>query len=392
MRTIFGAVLLALFAVTAVPPPFARAADPGVTDGEIVLGMWTPLTGPVALLGTSERDALQLWVSQVNEAGGIHGRKIRLNVYDDAGSPQEALAAVRRLINQDKVFMLVAGSVSGATLPVIPIINGAKIPFLASISSNRRLLDPFSRYIFRIYPNEISQANGLVDYVAPKFTLKRPAMIHTSNDYGVGGLEAVSNRLKEKFSLSLAAVERYNTGDQDFSAQLLRIKSANPDGVFVWAFAAEAGIIARQTRELGLTVPLFGGGGTATPLFPKGAGPAGVGFIADFLIPHLPESSAPAVVRYRELLKKLHPSGFPPGRPSEYDLAGWGAGKVIEEALRRAGRDLSREKFIDAMETLKDFDPGTVFPVTYTKDKHEASETTQIIRVNEKMEWEIVPK
>jgi branched-chain amino acid transport system substrate-binding protein len=391
MRRSLAVVLLALVVIALVPAA-ARAADPGVTDAEILLGMWTPLTGPVALLGTSERDAFQLWVSQVNEAGGVQGRKVRLIVYDDAGSPQEALAAVRRLINQDKVFMLVAGSVSGATLPVIPLVNGAKIPFLASISSNRRLLDPFSRYIFRIYPNEISQANGLVDYVVPKFTLKRPAMIHTSNDYGVGGLEAVTARLKDKFTLSLAAVERYNTGDQDFSAQLLRIKSATPDSVFVWAFAAEAGIIARQARELGLTVPLFGGGGTATPLFPKAAGPAGVGFIADFLIPHLPDAAAPAVVRYREMLKKLHPSGFPPGRPSEYDLAGWGAGKVVEEALRRVGRDLSREKFIDAMETLRDFDPGTVFPVTYTKDKHEASETTQIIRVNDKQEWEIVAR
>ena len=120
-------------------------------------------------------------------------------------------------------------------------------------------------------------------------------MLHTSNDYGVGGHEALTAKLKEKFNLQLAAVERYNTGDQDFSAQLLRIKQAQPDALFIWAFAAEAGIIVRQAKELGITARLFGGGGTATPLFPRGAGPAGVGFIADFVLPHLPESStAPA--------------------------------------------------------------------------------------------------
>lgn len=164
---------------------------------------------------------------------GIHGRKIRLVVDDDGGSPQEALAAVRRLIEQDRVFALVAGSTSGSTLPVLPLINRAKIPFVSSMSSNRRLLDPFSRYVFRNYPMEIPQATGLLDYAVPKFGLKRPAMIYTSNDYGIGGHEVVVKHLREKFNLALVAAERYNTGDQDFSAQLLRIKQANPDGLFV---------------------------------------------------------------------------------------------------------------------------------------------------------------
>lgn len=393
MRRVGCAILVGLLLLAGLAPAPGRAAEPGVTDTEIRLGMWSPLTGPTALLGTSERDALQIWLSAVNEAGGIHGRKLRLIVYDDGGSPQEALAAVRRLIDQDQVFALVAGSISGATLPVVPLINRARIPFVASISSNRRLLDPFSRYIFRVYANEIAQANGLADHVIPRVGAKRPAMIFTSNDYGIGGHEAVTLRLKERYGLQLVAAERYNTGDQDFSAQLLRIKQATPDLVFVWAFAAEAGIIVRQAKELGITAPLAGGGATATPLFPRGAGPAGVGFIADFVLPHLPESTAvPAVVRYREALRKLYPTALPPGRPSEYDLAGYGAGKIVEEALRRAGRDLTRDRFIEALETLRDFDPGVIFPVTYTRDRHEGTSQTAIVRVNDRLEWEIVAK
>ena len=389
-RTLYGALVVLISCV--VCPSLAMAADPGVTDSEVLLGMWTPLTGPTALLGTSERDALQIWVNQVNEAGGVHGRKLRLIVYDDAGSPQEALAAVRRLIDQDRVFALVAGSISGSTLPVVPLINRAKLPFVASISSNRRLLDPFSRYIFRVYPYEIPQANGVIDYVVAKFGVRRPGMIYTSNDYGVGGHEAVTKRLREKHNLELVGAERYNVGDQDFSAQLLRLKQANPDAVFVWAFAAEAGIIVRQSKELGLNVPHAGGGATMTPLFPKGAGPAGAGFLTISVYPNLPESSAPPVVKYREALKKLYPTGFPPGRPSEYDFLGYGAGKIVEEGLRRAGRDLTREKFMDALETLRDFDTGILYPVTFTKDNHEGSSQVQMVRVNEKLEWEILPK
>jgi branched-chain amino acid transport system substrate-binding protein len=300
---------------------------------------------------------------------------------------------VRRLIDQDKVFMLMAGSTSGATLPVVPLINRAKIPFMASISSNRRLLDPFSRYIFRIYANETSQAQGIVDWAVGKHSVKRPAMIHTSNDYGIGGEEAVSGRLRDKFGLKLVMAERYNDGDQDFSAQLLRIKQASPDAVFVWAFAAQAGIIVRQAKELGIAVPLFGGGATATPLFPRAAGPAGAGFVADFVLPVLPESSnLPVVVKYRERLRKLYPSGLPAGRPSDYDLSGYGAGKAVEEGLRRAGRELTREKLIDALETLRDFDPGVIFPVTYTKERHEATTQAAIVRINDRLEWEIIQK
>ena len=390
-RTLRACLLLVMAAVLAVPVG-APAQEPGVTETEVLLGMWSPLTGPTALLGTSERDALQIWVSQVNEAGGVHGRKVRLIVYDDAGSPQEALAGVRRLIDQDRVFALVAGSISGSTLPVVPLITRSKVPFVASISSNRRLLDPFSRYIFRVYPMEIPQSTGVIDYVVPKFGIKRPAMIYNSNDYGVGGHEAVSMRLKEKHNLPLVASERYNSGDQDFSAQLLRIKQANPDAVFVWAFAAEAGIIVRQSKELGLNVLHAGGGATMTPLFPQGAGPAGVGFVAVSAYPNLPESNAPPVVKYRDALKKLHPSGFPPGRPSEYDLLGYGAGKIVEEGLRRAGRDLTREKFIDALETMKDFDSGVLYPVTFTRTNHEGASQVNPVRVNDKLQWEVIPK
>jgi branched-chain amino acid transport system substrate-binding protein len=391
MRRMLATAFVLLAGLALAPP--ALGQEQGVTDSEIVLGMWTCLTGPTALLGTSARDGVQIWINEINEAAGIHGRKLRLVVYDDGGSPQEALAAVRRLVDQDKVFMLMAGSTSGATLPVIPLINRAKIPFMASISSNRRLLDPFSRYIFRIYANEISQAQGIVDWAVSKQGAKRPAMIFTSNDYGIGGEEAVGNRLRDKFGLKLVASERYNDSDQDFSPQLLRIKQATPDAVFVWAFAAQAGIIVRQAKELGITAPLFGGGATATPLFPRAAGQAGAGFVSDFVLPVLPESSnAPAVVKYRERLRKLYPSGMPAGRPSDYDLAGYGAAKAVEEGLRRAGRDLTREKLIDALETLREFDPGVIFPVTYTKERHEGTTQASIVRINERLEWEIIQK
>src|SRR5262245_6129084 len=105
------------------------AAEPGISATEVTLGMWTPLTGPTAIMGVSERDAIDIAIDEVNAAGGVNGRKLKLVVYDDGGSPQEALTSVRRLIDQDRVFALIAGSTSGSTLPVIPLINRSKVPF-----------------------------------------------------------------------------------------------------------------------------------------------------------------------------------------------------------------------------------------------------------------------
>jgi len=381
---LLGAVLLAFGP--------AGAAETGVTDTEVTFGMWAAFTGPVAHLGTSTRDGFTLAVNEANAAGGIHGRKVKLVSYDDGGSPQEALAAVRRLISQDRVFALAVGSTSGATLPVIPLINQAKIPFISGTSSNVRLLEPHSPYIFRGYPNGKWQGSRLADYVAEKGKSKRPGILYVTDDYGKGAFDVLVQRFKEKHGVSFVAAEQYNKGDQDFSAQLLRIKQSNPDAVIVWAFAPDAAIIVRQARELGIGVQLYGGAGTATPLFPKGAGQVGIGYLAEYPFPFLPESSNdPAMVKYREAIHRLHPNGLPVGRPSEYDLLGFGAGRIALEGLRRTGRDLTREKFIAALESIKEFDPGVGFPVTFSKDNHEGTTQVRMLRLNEKIQWEVLP-
>lgn len=367
-------------------------AEPGVTDTEIRIGMWTPLSGPVALLGQSARDAVRLWAKEVNDKGGIDGRKINFIVYDDAGSPQEAQTAIRRLIDQDQVFMLISGSVSGSTLPVRQIITREKVPFVSSISSNNNLMSPFSRYIFRIYSNEDSQAYGIVDRMMTAENIKRPAIIYNSNDYGVGGYKIYEERLKDKYKIPSVAAERYNPGDQDFTAQLLRIKAANPDGLLVYAFAQDASIVVRQAKELGVTAKLFGGGGTSTPLLQRGAGQAAVGFTSVLVVPEIPErSTKPQVVEYRDKLKAaLYPNGFPPGRPSEYDTAGYAAAKITEAAIRKVGKNLTREAFVDALETMKDFDIGVTFPVTFTKTNHEGTTQIEIVRVAPNLDWESI--
>jgi branched-chain amino acid transport system substrate-binding protein len=214
-------------------------------------------------------------------------------------------------------------------------------------------------------------------------------MIYTSNDYGVGGMETVTAAL-EKAGIAPAATVRYNQGDQDFSAHLLRIRQAGADSLYVWSFAAEAGIIVRQAKELGLDVPMMGGGATTTPLFGRGAGQAGVGFAAPWVFPYTEAMiDVPIIASYHDLLKKVYPNGFPAARPSLYDLAGYGAIKILIEGLRRIEGEPTREKFVKALETMKDFDTGVLFPVTFTAKNHEGSSQTKIIKVDSSLKWQL---
>jgi branched-chain amino acid transport system substrate-binding protein len=353
--------------------------------------MFAPLTGPIAPTGVPARDGVQVWVNEVNAAGGIHGRRIRFVAYDDANSPQEAASAVRRLIDQDRVFALICGSSSGPTLATLELIRNEQVPFVTCISAHRDLFKPFSRYVFRIYANEVAQAEAVADYVAGKLNAKRPAIIYNSTDFGIGGFEAMTARLRDQWNLSFVASAVYNPGDQDFNAHLLQLRAANPDVLIVHSFAAEAGIIVRQAKTLGIELPMVGGGGTPTPLFPQAAGPQGVGFVANWVFPVLPDENVPAVSDYVSKLRQtVHPGGLPPGRPSLYDMTGYMAGTIVGEALQRAGRDVTRESFVDALETMQNFVPGKGlgYPVTFTATNHEGTSQVSLVRVNNSLQWE----
>jgi ABC-type branched-subunit amino acid transport system substrate-binding protein len=319
---------------------------------------------------------------------------VRLIAYDDAGSPTEAVAAVRRLTSQDRVFALVCGSASGPTLAAMDLIREAGAPFVSCVTAHRNLFQPFSRNVFRIYANEIAQGRGLIDYIADKKGHKRIAILYNSTDFGIGGNEIMSAYLKEKYKLDFVAAERYNVGDQDFSAQILRIRQANPDSVILHAFAAEAGVIARQVRQLGILTPLYGGGGVPTPLFPRAAGTVGVGIVAVWVFPVFPESDAPPVEAYKKKAQQyLFQTGFPVGRPSLYDMTGYIGADVTGEGLRRAGRNLTRAGFIRSLETLRDYVPGggLGFPVTFSATNHEGTDRVIMARLNGHLDWDVLP-
>ena len=364
----------------------------GVTDDEILLGMYSSLTGPLASTGTPALEGLQTWVEDVNARGGIGGRQVRLIDYDDAGSPEEAVAAARRLIEQDQVFALVCGSGSSPTLATLDLVDESGIPFVSCISAHRDVLNPFRPNVYRVYANEIAQSEEVVRYITEDLGAERPAIIYNSTDFGVGGYEIMVEWLANEKGLEFVAAERYNVGDQDFTAPLLNISSAEPDVLIMHSFAAEAGVIVRQARELGIDVPLVGGGGVPTPLLPEAAGEDAVGVVAVWVFPVRPEDTSGPMATLRELQEQyIFPDGYPAGRPSLYDMTGYMTGTIVEEALQVCTDTLTRECFMDALDSMEGFEPGggIGFPVTFTDSDHEGTDETAWVRVNSDLEWEL---
>jgi branched-chain amino acid transport system substrate-binding protein len=380
MKRVRIAVLVA--ALVAVTVATAPAQEAGVTKDSVSIGYFSVMTGPVNLAGTSGWDGFRLYIDEVNRRGGVHGRKIALvGPYDEACKPTEAVAVVNKLIHQDRVFAIAGGGCSGATLAAVPAIKEARIPFLITISTHVKFMQPMSPNIFRAgtVPDDIL-TTALADTAAKSMNAKRVAILYVANDYGKGGAAGITKRL-EKYKLAPIAQETYNVGDSDFSAQILRIKRESPDLVFLYAYHKEAGIIVRQAIELGLKAKWLGSGATSTPLFPQAAGEAGTGFVSVQPVPVLSESDQPDMVGYREKLKALYPGGLPAGRPSDYDMFNYGGAKVLVEALQKAGGDLTRPRFLDALESLRNVQTGLTFPVSFSKDDHEGSKGATFIEI-----------
>jgi branched-chain amino acid transport system substrate-binding protein len=162
----------------------------------------------------------------------------------------------------------------------------------------------------------------------------------------------------------------FKLGDKDFTPQLLQIKGSNPELILLAAQTPEASIIIRQARELGIRQPFFGGAATVDNALIANVGPLAEGYMGGWPLPLFPDSALPAMVKFKTAWEKRNPNA-PKGRPNLFDLDAYGDTFVVAEGLRRAGKDLTREKFVDALETLKNFRGTDVAtPRTFTNWHH----------------------
>jgi branched-chain amino acid transport system substrate-binding protein len=389
----FGKGLRGLLCAAAVLYVFAgevRAEEPGITPDGITVGAFGPITGPAAYIGLAGRDGANMAIKEINAAGGINGRKLQMIFEDDGHSPTRALAAVKKLIDQDHVFMIFCVAGSNGTLGTIDFVRENGRVMYVSFASAPGVTWPFARNMFRGGTTEVPRYGELyAEYLHDYLKAEKIAILNGREEYPKNEGDALTAQLKKWYQTAPVKRAEFNIGDKDFTPQLLEIQGANPQVIAIFGNPAEAAIAMRQAKELGMNQQFFLGTTMVDQSLLNVARQAAEGASGFALLPLLPSSSNPEMKSWVAKWKQEYPN-LPAGRPNVFDVLSYSDVYVVADALKRAGKDLTTDKFIDALEATHDYRVGAIAsPITFTRKHHIGNLRLQAMQVKNG-EWQPV--
>ena len=332
---------------------------------EVVIGEYASMTGPTATFGQSSHEGIMLAVEELNQAGGVLGKPIKIITEDDRGEQQEAVTAVQKLISQDKVVAVLGEIASKRSLAGGGVCQKSKIPMLSPASTNPAVTQ-VGDYIFRVCFTDDFQGAVCAQFAQKKGWKKVAVFTDVANDYSKG-LTKVFKETYPKAGGQIVAEESYREGDNDFKSQLQKMKSASVDAVFLPGYYTDVGKILRQARESGFGVPFFGGDGWDDPqTYLK------LGSIADgcYFTNHYAADDKRAEVQAfigRYGAKYKNPDGTAK-IPDAMGICGYDAARVLVDAIKRAG-STDPQKIRDALAATKDF-PGASGKITIDPNRN----------------------
>ena len=340
-------------------------------SGDIIIGQVASLTGDTATFGVSSDEGLRLALDEINKTGILNGRKIKVITEDDRSLPDEAKTATEKLITRDKAVAIIGEIASSRSIAMAPVAQDSKVPMLSPGSTNPKVTE-VGDYIFRACFIDPFQGTAVATFAMgakPEgLGLKRFAILYPVNsDYGMGLREFFGNAVK-KAGGQIVADEAYTEkSDVDFRGQLTKIKQANPDAIFCSGYYTEAGLIAQQARELGITVPLMGGDGWDSDQTVKiGKSATNNCFFSNHYSADEDRPEVKAFVdAYRARYK--NPDGSPK-TPDAMAILGYDAMKLMADAIGRAG-GTDGEKVRDALAGTKNF-PGASGAITIDEQRN----------------------
>jgi branched-chain amino acid transport system substrate-binding protein len=341
-------------------------------EDTIKLGEVASLTGKQASFGQTNHRGAVFAVEEINATGGVLGRKLELVTEDTRSLQGEAATVAKKLLTRDKVTAVLSETGSSAALEIAPLCQTAGVPMISAVGTNPRITEAGS-YIFRACFIDPFQGTVLAKFAAHSLKVRRVGvLVSSANAYSVG----LAKYFRTDFTAAGGAVvaeQKYADGDKDFRAQLTTIKAANPDAIFASGDYSESALICKQARELGLTVPIFGGDTWDSPALLEIGGKAVEGgyFSAHFS----PDSQDPAVQGFVRRFTKRWGTAPDTGTSLGYDAV-----MVVADALRRAG-STEGKKLRDALATTKDF-AGVTGKITIDAQRN-ASKSAVIFTVRD---------
>lgn len=385
------ALVAAASLVALAPATTGWAAEPGVSDKTIKVGVLGSLTGPLAIFGTGNLAGATIAFEEANAAGGIHGRQIEWVSLDDESSPPKGIAAFKRLADQEKVFAVFGPAASAVGQALVPTFRSSKTPTFISVFSTPAVTEPPIPTVFRTGPmNDRQQGVAIADYVIDHLKAQKIALVRQSDEYGKRGGESVIGRLTDR-KVKLVSDEVFNVADTDFTAQLSRVKQTEPDVVIVYGYPNPSAIITRQAKQLGLKATIMGANSAGSRKYPEIVGEAAKGTQNIVTLKVLPEGNEPAAVKFREAFEKRFPDLARQGRPDLGDVLGYGGALVFVEGLKRAGDKPTQEGFIKALESIKNFETGVTLPTTFGPSIREGNQSAMVVEIQGDLSRKMLP-
>ncbi|MCA8963884.1 MAG: ABC transporter substrate-binding protein [Planctomycetes bacterium] len=323
----------------------------GVTDQEILLGQSCALKGQAAALGTGMQTGLNVYFDKVNAAGGINGRQVKLVSVNDGYEPDRCVKAVKMLIEQQKVFALIGGVGTPTAKVAVPVCTEAKVPFIAAFTGAELLRTPFNPYVVNMRASYFQETEALASYLIDNNGKKRVACFYQDDAYGAAGLEGIKRALAKR-NMELVSTGNYKRNTLAVAEGLDSVAAGKPEAVLLIGAYAPCAQFMKQAKNnpslAGATLCNISFVGTNNLV--EAAGSAGEGSLISQCVPFPEDETIPVVKQYRADMKKA-------GKQDEIgfiSLEGYLAAKFFTEVATKAGRNLTRDSLLAAVQGTYD--------------------------------------
>jgi branched-chain amino acid transport system substrate-binding protein len=364
--------LATLFAIALSQTAVHAQETQGVTDTEVKVGSFGPFAGPAFLFGKIAMNGIEVVFDKVNAEGGINGRKLVLVREDDSCRAEGAISAVKKLVSVEKVFALIGGACSNSTLAVRPEIEKSDVPFILNSATSDAITDPVAKNIYTSQVTATVESKAQLDY-ALAHNAKKIAVVAMKDAWGVSRYEPFMKYAKEK-NVTLVENLELQADAPDATPQALKLKTSGADAVIVILYPKPAAIMLRDALKVGVDANWIG----QTTINDLNAFNSQVGvpgaldkFVTITSTRFDPKD--PQIAPWMERIK----ARFPGDEPSPFNMYGLGSAQVFVQALKLAGRDLTRDKFLAALGSLNGFKSDAYFgPITcHDPISHQCNQT-----------------
>ena len=372
----FLAAALAALALTA---PLAMAEQQGVSKDEITLGSIQDLSGPLAGFGKQARLGMMLAVDEINEQGGLNGRKIKLLVEDDGYDPKKSVLAAQKLVNQDKIFMMVGHIGTAQNMAAMPVQFEKNVINFFPITAAREMYEPFHRLKYSFAATYFDQMRIALPTLIKEKGVKKVCTIYQDDDFGLEVLRGAEAGLKT-LNMEFAEKTSYKRGATDFSSQVSKLQSGGCELVVLGTIIRETIGTIGTARKLGFSPVFLGSSAAYTDLIHKIGGKAMDGLYATMTVqnPYLDEASQPIRFWANKYKTKFNED------PTVFSVYGYIIINTFANAANKAGKNLSTDSFIKVMDSL------TVEPdifgaarSTFTATKRLGSDASRVSQIQD---------